>query len=185
MTPRPADETASEPDGIHPPQQDQAQAPQPDLHGLPLTATDDLALELGIGISQFTACQVQDRCLHEARTFTARAVQRWNLHHIRDEAIQVVSELVANALHHGRTQTSTTTQEKHSVWLALAAKGDTLLCVVSDPSRRLPTLHCPPPLAEQGRGLPIVHALSQAWGTTQPDTSGKSVWARVSPHHSS
>ncbi|MFD4791220.1 ATP-binding protein [Streptomyces sp. NPDC058459] len=116
-----------------------------------------------------------------ARQFTRQTLEGWNLEgSMSDDTVQVASELVANAVRHGRTRTLAPDSTQAGVWLALALRPRTLLCVVRDPSRRQPRLIPPPPMAEQHRGLPIVRALSTTWGWTATPTSGKSVWARLS-----
>ncbi|MGW0926046.1 ATP-binding protein [Streptomyces sp. NPDC002755] len=107
-------------------------------------------------------------------------MRRWNLHSICDDAVQIASELVANAVRHGRPDTAAEEDSHAGVWLAFTLRPRTLLCVVRDPSQLRPRLTAPQPLAERHRGLPIVNALSNTWGwTTDAQASGKSVWARV------
>ena len=55
-----------------------------------------------------------------------------------------------------------------------------MLCAVSDAGTTAPVVKVPDHLAESGRGLHIVDQLSDAWGWTPPDRSGKTVWATVS-----
>ncbi|MEW2134936.1 ATP-binding protein, partial [Streptomyces sp. NPDC005435] len=115
-----------------------------------------------------------------ARQFTRQTLEGWNLAgSMSDDTVQVASELVANAVRHGRTRTLAPHSTQAGVWLALALRPRTLLCVVRDPSHRRPRLIPPPPMAEQHRGLPIVRALSTTWGWTTTPTNGKSVWARL------
>ena len=49
------------------------------------------------------------------------------------------------------------------------------------PSKAAPTLRTPGSLAETGRGLHIICALSDQWGYTTPDDAGKVVWALFRP----
>ncbi|MFJ6900582.1 ATP-binding protein [Streptomyces hokutonensis] len=150
--------------------------------GEPLASTANLAVRSGLGSTPFTARRIPaaTNCCYIARQFTREAVRRWNLDGICDDAVQIASELVANAARHGQIRTNAPNHEESAVWLALALRPQTLLCVVRDPSRRRPLLTPPPPLAERHRGLPIVDALSNTWGwTTNPQTRGKTVWARV------
>lgn len=150
--------------------------------GEPLASTANLAVRSGLGSTLFTARRIpaSTDCCYVARQFTREAVSRWNLHDICDDAVQIASELVANAARHGQNRAAAPNREESAVWLALALRPQTLLCVVRDPSRRRPLLTPPPPLAESHRGLPIVDALSNTWGwTTHTQTRGKTVWARV------
>ncbi|MDO0917815.1 ATP-binding protein [Streptomyces sp. DT2A-34] len=151
--------------------------------GEPLASTPNLAVRSGLGSTPFAARRIpvaSIHCCYIARQFTRQTVRRWNLHSICDDAVQIASELVANAVRHGRPDTDTTDDPQAGVWLALALRPHTLLCVVRDPSQLRPRLTAPQPLAERHRGLPIVNALSNTWGwTTDAQARGKSVWARV------
>ena len=55
-----------------------------------------------------------------------------------------------------------------------------MLCAVADPSPRLPEPKEPDYLAESGRGLHVISALSDRWGCTAPTEAGKVVWALFS-----
>ncbi|MBQ1117338.1 ATP-binding protein [Streptomyces sp. C3-3] len=119
------------------------------------------------------------RCLRDARKFTSDVVRRWNLYPVREDAVQIASELVANAVRHGRRRTPLPDGSPPVVWLALTRRPHSLLCVVYDPSQRRPRLTPPAPLAEDHRGLPIVEALSEGWGWKPSGATGKAVWARL------
>ena len=56
-----------------------------------------------------------------------------------------------------------------------------MLCAVADPGKAAPALRTPGSLAESGRGLHIICALSDQWGCTTPDDAGKVVWALFRP----
>ncbi|MFJ6438268.1 ATP-binding protein [Streptomyces sp. NPDC091416] len=118
-------------------------------------------------------------CLKEARRFTADVVHRWKLDPVREDAVQIASELVANAVRHGRRRTPLPDGSCPVVWLALSRRPHSLLCVVYDHSQRRPRLTPPAPLAEERRGLPIVEALSEGWGWKPSGSTGKAVWARL------
>jgi anti-sigma regulatory factor (Ser/Thr protein kinase) len=151
--------------------------------GEPLASTPNLAVRSGLGSTPFAARRIpvaSHHCCYIARQFTRQTVRRWNLHSICDDAVQIASELVANAVRHGQPDAATADGEQAGVWLAFTLRPRTLLCVVRDPSQLSPRLTAPQPLAEHHRGLPIVNALSNTWGwTTAPQAQGKSVWARV------
>jgi len=51
---------------------------------------------------------------------------------------------------------------------------------VADPGRQVPVLRDPDYLAESGRGLHVINALSDTWGCTTPTDAGKAVWALFS-----
>ncbi|MER6696205.1 ATP-binding protein [Streptomyces fimicarius] len=118
-------------------------------------------------------------CLRDARNFTSDVIRRWNLNPVREDAVQIASELVANAVRHGKRRTPLPDGSPPVVWLALTRRPHSLLCVVYDPSRRRPRLTPPAPLAEDHRGLPIVEALSEGWGWKPSGATGKAVWARL------
>ncbi|WP_432864648.1 ATP-binding protein [Microbispora rosea] len=78
----------------------------------------------------------------------------------------LVSELVANAVRHGRG----------APVLALALRDGVLRCEVEDEARvPLRARDSPPDDAEGGRGLLIVESLSRSWGV-HPTSRGKAVW---------
>lgn len=86
-----------------------------------------------------------------------------------DDAVLVLSELVTNALRHGRG----------AVAVAAALSGrDRLYVEVSDAGDRLPVKLAPDPMRVGGVGLQIVDRLSLDWGVT-PFPGGKTVWARL------
>ncbi|MEU6449780.1 ATP-binding protein [Streptomyces sp. NPDC046979] len=153
--------------------------------GEPLAPTPNLAVRTGLGSTRFAARRipVTTACCYEARQFTRRALTEWDLPSICDDTVQIASELVANAVRHGQSHPGRRLVDKPAVWLALTLRPQTLLCVVRDPGRARPRLAAPPLLAERHRGLPIVNALSGAWGWTSHSPSGKSVWARVALPH--
>ncbi|MGW2492326.1 ATP-binding protein [Streptomyces sp. NPDC001606] len=161
-----------------------ANSPERQLfRGAPAAWTPNLAVRTGLGSTPFAARQIPPttKCCYVARQFTRQTLRRWGLNSICDDTVQVASELVANAVRHGQTRAIASGTPQTAVWLALTLRPRTLLCVVRDPSQRRPRLTCPPPLAEQHRGLPIVNALSTTWGwTDDQQTDGKSVWARLS-----
>src|SRR4051794_6063498 len=84
-------------------------------------------------------------------------------HEIEDVQL-VASELVANALRHG----------SQPVELDMVLSSDGVLTVaVADASSVPPRALGPKPLAERGRGLPIVAAVAQRWGVEQLEDGGK------------
>ena len=66
------------------------------------------------------------------------------------------------------------------VRLGLVQPGQFVLCAVADPSSRPPEPKDPDYLAESGRGLHVISALSDRWGSTVPTEAGKVVWALFS-----
>lgn len=112
----------------------------------------------------------------QARAFTERTLAAWQLDGCVDDALTIVSELVANALTHARPDPAAETE----VWLKLTLRTAHLVCAVTDPDTAVPT--CRPTtdaLDENGRGLRIVDALSEHWGWTRRALKGKTVWAML------
>lgn len=82
-------------------------------------------------------------------------------------AALLVSELVTNAVVHGRSR-ATLTAERPPGLLRLA---------VEDSNPTLPAVGDAPPLdRESGRGLQIVAALATRWGIERTADGGKAVW---------
>ncbi|MFI7098844.1 ATP-binding protein [Streptomyces sp. NPDC050161] len=141
------------------------------------------------GPDSFAACalSVSGRTVADARRFTRATLQGWRMcATVADDAALIVSELVSNALRYGIRKavagTGGTAQQGpvHPAWLALTRQHGGVLCAVSDGGAAAPVMGTPGLLAESGRGLQIVDQLSDAWGWTPPDHSGKTVWAALS-----
>ena len=75
----------------------------------------------------------------------------------------VVSELVTNALRHALPGCGHNLPRR-PIRLGLLQPGPCVLCAVADPSNAAPVLRMPGSLAETGRGLQIICALSDQWG---------------------
>ncbi|MDQ0994581.1 ATP-binding protein [Streptomyces sp. V3I7] len=111
--------------------------------------------------------------LAEVREFTRRTLADWALDHRSDDAVTVVTELTANALVHAAA-------DETNVWLRLSRRAAHVVCAVTDHSDQPPVYpHAPDPLAEHGRGLRIIEALSEHWGWTRRTPGGKTVWAML------
>ncbi|BDM71147.1 ATP-binding protein [Streptomyces nigrescens] len=142
----------------------------------------------------FAACALSSsaQTVAEARRFTRSTLTGWRLAaDVTENAALVVTELVSNALRHGlRTGEPDAAPVARGfcvvpapvcpAWLALTRQETAVLCAVSDAGTDAPVVRTPDPLAESGRGLHLVDRLSDAWGWTPPDHSGKTVWATVS-----
>ncbi|MFI8349875.1 ATP-binding protein [Streptomyces sp. NPDC085596] len=108
-----------------------------------------------------------------ARLLTERQLDEWGLPF--EEATQVVAELAANAVLHGRVP-------GRDFRLELRREDDgTLRVEVTDArgerSPRLPDE--PAELAEDGRGLRIVAAYAHRWGVVEAPAGAKTVWAEL------
>ena len=119
------------------------------------------------------------RSVRTARDFTVATCGRWGMAERCEDVGIVVSELLTNALCHALPE-SGQGRPGWPVQLGLLQPGSCVLCAVADPSPSAPALRTPGYLAETGRGLQIVGALSDEWGCitcTTPHSKGKVVWA--------
>lgn len=89
------------------------------------------------------------------------------------DAVLLVSELVTNAVCHGRVL-----NREFEVVVTVLADGDCFI-EVSDESPTRPEPWEAGPLEESGRGLALLDALAEAWGVWQRGWHGKTVWALV------
>ena len=114
-----------------------------------------------------------------AREFTVATLYRWGASARVDDVAVVVSELLTNALRHAlpRLPELADVPLRHPIRFGLRQTGPWVLCAVADPSQAVPVPRVPSSLAETGRGLHIIRALSDTWGYTTPDATGKVVWA--------
>jgi anti-sigma regulatory factor (Ser/Thr protein kinase) len=113
----------------------------------------------------------------QARCFTRHTLATWGLGELADDAEVVVTELLANAIRHAWPGGPPASPEAAALALWLLGDTDGLMCVVTDPSDTVPALRQPGPSGENGRGLHIVHALSDHWGWSALSQQGKAVWA--------
>jgi len=135
------------------------------------------------------------RSVGTARDFCLSTMRRWDVTDRQDDVAVVVSELLTNALRHAVPQAGPPPGTPHgspegpaggpgrSRWpvrLGLVQPGQFVLCAVADPSPRPPQPKEPDYLAESGRGLHVIDALSDRWGSTVPTDAGKVVWALFS-----
>ncbi len=114
--------------------------------------------------------------VHAARDFTLATLRRWDASERSQDVAIVVSELVTNALRHALTEAGDP-RRRWPIRVGLLRFGPCVLCAVGDPSRAVPAPRMPGSLAETGRGLHIICALSDQWGYTTPNELGKVVWA--------
>ena len=102
-----------------------------------------------------------------ARRFTATTLASWGVedHELVDTAVMLVSELVANAVLHARS-------ESRLVWRLV---GRRLRAEVHDQSRAEPIAKPYDDDAATGRGIHMVEALADGWGS-ELARNGKTVW---------
>jgi anti-sigma regulatory factor (Ser/Thr protein kinase) len=115
------------------------------------------------------------------REFCLATLQQWGVTELHEDVAVVVSELLTNAFRHAVPGLGHS-RPGWPVRLGLLHSGARILCAVADPSSSAPVLRKPRGLAESGRGLQVVCALSEAWGYTgyaTPSETGKVVWATL------
>jgi serine phosphatase RsbU (regulator of sigma subunit) len=106
----------------------------------------------------------------QARRWITRQLSAWGVAaDIIDTAALCVSELVTNALLHAGT----------TARISIDLTGERLLIAVTDTgSRGSITIPAPDNLSSRGRGLHLITALADAWGT-DPTIRGSSVWLEL------
>ncbi|MFD8750313.1 ATP-binding protein [Kitasatospora sp. NPDC059577] len=117
------------------------------------------------------------------RRLARRQLTLWGLHSAHTEpfysALLIVAELAANAITHGRVPGRGF--ELHLALTTTARRGTTLRIAISDPRGDrlplLPTVHLPN--AQSGRGLTLIDALCDRWGTIPHHPDSKTVWAEL------
>ncbi|MCO5974655.1 ATP-binding SpoIIE family protein phosphatase [Actinoallomurus soli] len=131
---------------------------------------DDIALLAvrfeGIPKADVFACtlRAEPAVVRETRRLARRALETWGLHALVPTVELLVSELVTNAVVHGAGD----------LGLRLI-RANALLCEVRDDGYDLPHLRRAETTDENGRGLQLVSALAEHWGTQRTPT-GKVVW---------
>ncbi|WP_435643345.1 ATP-binding protein [Streptomyces sp. H49] len=106
----------------------------------------------------------------EARRLVTEAMAKWQMDAVADRAELVASELATNAVLHTR---------REAFRVTLRRLGDHAVRIeVYDFSRTMPALIAAGAHQVHGRGLALVDALSQCWGTDRLPW-GKRVWAHV------
>jgi anti-sigma regulatory factor (Ser/Thr protein kinase) len=138
----------------------------------------DWGLALGISTADFTARAFtrEATSLKSIRRFIHETMDVWDLSSLTDDLTLVVNELTTNAVLHALT---TTSGARGKAWVGMARTHHTVVCAVADPSPTPPTQAKTTHLADSGRGLLIVEALSDKWGYATSKPGGKTVWARI------
>ncbi|MFJ9691236.1 ATP-binding protein [Kitasatospora sp. NPDC101183] len=118
------------------------------------------------------------------RRIARRQLTLWELHSAHTEsfhsALLIVAELAANAITHGRI--AGRGFELHLSLTTPVRRGVTTLRIeISDPRGErlpvLPTTHRPG--SQSGRGLTLIDALADRWGTIPRFPNSKTVWAEL------
>ena len=86
-----------------------------------------------------------------------------------DDAVLLTSELVTNAVLHGRSE----------VCVEVSGSGDGMRVAVLDENSRRPVMVAEDPDALDGRGLALVQAVADRWGVEERPI-GKAVWFELS-----
>jgi anti-sigma regulatory factor (Ser/Thr protein kinase) len=107
------------------------------------------------------------RSIAESRRFAQNIVADLPVD-LRDAVALMVSELATNALVH----------TAQGFEMTIDRTKDQLQVSVADRSHQVASVQSPSPSEPHGRGLRIVKALSDTWGTTDA-ADGKTVWFQV------
>ncbi|HEX2315410.1 MAG TPA: ATP-binding protein [Thermomonospora sp.] len=126
--------------------------------------------ETGAMILRYRLRQGLEGTVAQARALTAAMLEGVHQEHLSEDAGLIVSELATNAIK--------ATPGKDVV-LVLRDEEDAVFIGVWDCDTHVPEAVCADPLAESGRGLLIVAALSSDHGC-EPVPGGKVMWARLS-----
>lgn len=113
---------------------------------------------------------------HVAREFIKRTLADRVPGDRIDDVTVTVSELVSNALRYGRSP-GAEGELRPALWLAYWDRWSCAVCGVTDESDLGPVAVEAEDLAESGRGLQVVSALSDGWGWNPRADGGKVVWA--------
>ena len=158
-------------------------APRPDAPGPRLApqcvnslTTPQYPPDLVVGATAL--CQILLAAAPEAaktaRDFTSSTLRDWHLDGLIQEAVLVASELVTNAIRHGRC-----TSGAAKVELAWRRQASRVICTVTDCSPQAPVLGSADQDSESGRGLQVVQAIAATWGWMMLSASTKAVWAAL------
>lgn len=107
--------------------------------------------------------------IQQIRRIVSAQLRYWRLDPLIYAASAGISELLANVHRHAKPD------KQCAVKMTMAA--DRLTVAVADHDTRLPHMQPVEPTATTGRGLAMVEAMSDSWGTDLlPDDGGKVVW---------
>ena len=106
-----------------------------------------------------------------ARRWTRDALSAWQVAHLEETAVLLVSELVGNVLRHARARAL-------AMALYLDLEVSSLLIEVHDTDPHEPRPRTPGTLDESGFGFVLIEALAGNWGVRQTEI-GKAVWVEL------
>jgi anti-sigma regulatory factor (Ser/Thr protein kinase)/anti-anti-sigma regulatory factor len=113
---------------------------------------------------------VPDAC-RQVRQLITQACAAWQRRELAATAALVATELVANVVRHAHT----------TMEFTVGLRDGRMCLTVRDGSRRLPLRLDPGVSDAGGRGLRLVHELTDSWGVL-PVFDGKVVWTQVAAH---
>jgi serine/threonine-protein kinase RsbW len=111
------------------------------------------------------------RAAGAARQITRDVLASWQMAHVEETVLLLVSELVTNVVLHARTSGTV-------LVLRLEAAGPWLRIEVHDADPRWPEPRTPDRLDGSGFGFVLIEALADKWGVREA-TIGKVVWAEL------
>lgn len=105
----------------------------------------------------------------QARRFLDEVLERWECRPAVETLQVLISELVTNAVLHGRSQPE----------VSVLMLGSAVRVEVSDDSDEMPVVGEADQWAVSGRGLAMVASEASGWGVTRRPSGGKTVWFDV------
>jgi anti-sigma regulatory factor (Ser/Thr protein kinase) len=118
-----------------------------------------------------TTVPADARAVLHARRFTGRLCARAGIDgDLRDSAVLLTSEVVTNAVIHGRSEAR----------LRVVVDADHVRVEVGDDNSRHPVVQPPDEDALDGRGLHLLDIVATDWGI-RDDQIGKTVWFEIRP----
>ncbi|WP_406059059.1 ATP-binding protein [Streptomyces sp. NBC_01077] len=134
------------------------------MESVPTNPRDDDAVVLRWGQAA--------RSVPLARRELRRTLERWEWGAVEDAAALVLSELLTNAVRHGRVP-------GREIETHFARVAGALRIEVHDASEKRPLMALPVDGADGGWGLPLVDTLAAKWGIDDRRGPGKLVWAEL------
>ncbi|MEV6132964.1 ATP-binding protein [Streptomyces violaceusniger] len=113
------------------------------------------------------SCAPSPQQVSRLRHLGAARLRRWGLVDCVETAELLISELVTNAVRYGKGD---------EVGLSLSHEKGKVRIEVSDGAPGHPAVRRPAPSEESGRGMLIVDALAEDWGTSR---DGKRTWCTL------
>jgi len=106
------------------------------------------------------SCSREPQRVGQMRRIGAAHLRKWGLNSCVDTASLLISELVTNAVRYGTGDTT----------LSVAHRAGEILIEVTDGSPDFPQVRQPTTGEESGRGMFLVEALADRWGTSEDGT---------------